>query len=179
MNAHLKLEFLAGEDINHACREAIRIANTLCVTVDFDFNGVKVMAKPGACPQELADEWSSVLKSSLQSQWSPYMRAGEKEAAAMKAAATALSAAKDGGWLPIEKASDSDKRRCWVLVGESVYFASYIVIGFEEKRDLDGCYIGQVDHDEYWMDIDSGDTLEPTHFQPLARPLPTPPKDPA
>ena len=50
MNAHLKLEFLAGEDINHACREAIRIANLLRVTVDFDFNGVKVMAKPGACP---------------------------------------------------------------------------------------------------------------------------------
>lgn len=66
MNAHLKLEFLAGEDINHACREAIRIANLLRVTVDFDFNGVKVMAKPGACPQELADEWSSVLKSSQQ-----------------------------------------------------------------------------------------------------------------
>lgn len=35
----------------------------------------------------------------LQSQWSPYMRAGEKEAAAMKAAATALSEAKAGGWV--------------------------------------------------------------------------------
>ena len=94
-------------------------------------------------------------------------------------ARSALTAAKAGGWVPIEQASDADKQRCWVLVGESVYFASYIVIGFEEKRDLDGCYIGQVDHDEYWMDIDSGDTLEPTHFQPLARPLPTPPKEQA
>ena len=63
MKAHLKLEFAAGEDIGNACCEAIRIANLLRVTVDFDFNGVKVMAKPGACPQELADEWLSVLKS--------------------------------------------------------------------------------------------------------------------
>ena len=37
----------------------------------------------------------------LQSQWSPYMRAGEKEAAAMKAAATALSEAKAGGWVAV------------------------------------------------------------------------------
>lgn len=66
MKAYLKLEFMVGEDIDNACCEAIRIANLLRVTVDFDFNGVKVMAKPGACPQELADEWSSVLKSSQQ-----------------------------------------------------------------------------------------------------------------
>lgn len=66
MKAHLKLEFAAGEDIDNACCEAIRIANLLRVTVDFDFNGVKVMAKPGACPQELSDEWSSVLKSGHQ-----------------------------------------------------------------------------------------------------------------
>ena len=92
-------------------------------------------------------------------------------------AEAALSAAKDGGWLPIEKASDSDKRRCWVLVGESVHLAAYIVIGFEEKRDLDGRYIDQVDHDEYWMDLDSGDPLEPSHFQPLTQPLTNPPKE--
>lgn len=36
----------------------------------------------------------------LQSQWSPYLRAGDKEAAAMKAAASALSAAKAGGQPP-------------------------------------------------------------------------------
>lgn len=95
----------------------------------------------------------------------------------LDAARAALTTAKAGGWLPIEQASDADTLRCWVLVGESVHLAAYIVIGFEEKRDLDGCYIDQVDPDEYWMDIDSGDTLEPTHFQPLARPLPNPPKE--
>ena len=90
-------------------------------------------------------------------------------------ARAALSEAKAGGWQPIEQASDEDKLRCWVLVGEAVHLAAYIVISFEEKRDLDGRYIDQVDHDEYWMDIDSGDPLEPTHFQPLTRPLPAPP----
>lgn len=88
---------------------------------------------------------------------------------------TALSEAKAGGWQPIEQASDEYKLRCWVLVGEAVHLAAYIVISFEEKRDMDGRYIDQVDHEEYWMDIDSGDPLEPTHFQPLTRPLPAPP----
>lgn len=37
----------------------------------------------------------------LQSQWSPYMRAGDKEAAAMRAAAAALSEAKAGGWVAV------------------------------------------------------------------------------
>lgn len=98
---------------------------------------------------------------------------------AHEAARAALSEAKAGGWLPIEQASDEDKRRCWVLVGESVHLAAYIEIGFEEKRDLDGRYIYQVDPDAYWMDIDSGDPLEPSHFQPLTQPLPNPPKDQA
>ena len=42
MRAHLKIEFLAGTDIDSACCEAVRIANMLRVTIDFDFNGVKV-----------------------------------------------------------------------------------------------------------------------------------------
>lgn len=66
MKAHLKLEFMAGEDIDNACREAIRIANLLRVTVDFDFNGVMVMAKPGASPLELADDWKRELQTTNQ-----------------------------------------------------------------------------------------------------------------
>lgn len=38
----------------------------------------------------------------LQSQWSPYLRAGDKEAAAMRAAAAALSEAKAGGWVAVQ-----------------------------------------------------------------------------
>lgn len=61
--AHIKLDFMAGEAIECACTEAIRIANMLHVTADFDFNGVHVMAKPGACPKELADAWHTALVS--------------------------------------------------------------------------------------------------------------------
>lgn len=66
MAAHLKIEFLAGQDIDGACREAIRIANVLGVTVDFSFNGVEVMAKPGVCPKELAELWAAEIGSKKQ-----------------------------------------------------------------------------------------------------------------
>ncbi len=66
MRAHLKIEFLAGEDIDNACREAVRISNLLNVTVDFDFNGVKVMAKPDVCPKELAELWNVEMGSKHQ-----------------------------------------------------------------------------------------------------------------
>ena len=66
MSVHLKIELLAGSDIESSCREAIRIANMLRVVVDFDFNGVKVMAKPGACPKELAEAWAHELGAAKQ-----------------------------------------------------------------------------------------------------------------
>ena len=66
MQSHLKLEFLAGTDIDSACLEAARIANLLRVTVDFDFNGVKVMAKPDVCPKELAEVWAVEMGSKRQ-----------------------------------------------------------------------------------------------------------------
>lgn len=64
--AHLKLEFLAGTDIDSACVEAVRIANMLRVTADFAFNGVKVMAKPDVCPKELAELWAVEIGSTHQ-----------------------------------------------------------------------------------------------------------------
>ena len=66
MRAHLKLEFMAGGDIDNACLEAVRIANMLRVTVDFDFNGVKVMAMPDVCPKELAELWAVEIGSKKQ-----------------------------------------------------------------------------------------------------------------
>ena len=65
-NAHLKLEFLAGTDIDSACYEAARLANMLGLTVDFDFNGVKVMAKQGIDPLELAELWAVEMGSNRQ-----------------------------------------------------------------------------------------------------------------
>lgn len=66
MKARLNIEFLAGEDIQDACLEAVRLANLLRVIASFDFNGVKVMAKPGVCPKDLAERWSEELRSKHQ-----------------------------------------------------------------------------------------------------------------
>lgn len=66
MSALLNIEFHAGEEIGNACREAIRIANMLRVTVVFQFNGVTVMAKPGACWIELSELWARALVSKQQ-----------------------------------------------------------------------------------------------------------------
>ncbi|WP_374257680.1 hypothetical protein [Aquabacterium sp.] len=63
MVAQLNLQFFAGESIEVACCEAIRIASTLNVVATFDFNGVKVMAKPGACPKALEEAWLCELRS--------------------------------------------------------------------------------------------------------------------
>ena len=65
-SAHLKIEFLAGTDINDACYEAARLANMLGLTVDFNFNGVTVMAKQGIDPQELVELWAVELRSEHQ-----------------------------------------------------------------------------------------------------------------
>ena len=66
MRAHLKIEFLAGTDIDSACCEAVRIANMLRVTIDFDFNGIEVMAIPDVCPKELAELWAVAMGAKTQ-----------------------------------------------------------------------------------------------------------------
>lgn len=103
----------------------------------------------------------------LQSQWSPYLRAGDKEAAAMKAAASALTAAKAGGWLPIETAP-KDARRVLVWIDDKhlarerrqIHFAK---LWFYEDGRLGG---GAEGFNGDW---------NITHWQPL----PNPPKEQA
>jgi len=89
------------------------------------------------------------------------------------AARAALSAG-DAGWQPIETAP-KDGSDCWLLVEEEVRRGFWVEIEFEERRDLDGRYIDQTDDDAYWMDKDSGDSLEPTMFYPITKPLPPAP----
>jgi len=88
-------------------------------------------------------------------------------------ARAALSAG-DAGWQPIETAP-KDGSDCWLLVEEEVRRGFWVEIEFEERRDLDGRYIDQTDDDAYWMDKDSGDSLEPTMFYPITKPLPPAP----
>jgi len=86
----------------------------------------------------------------------------------------ALSVAKEReecGWQPIETAP-KDGSDCWLLVDGDVRRGFWVEIEFEERRDMDGRYIDQTDADAYWMDHDSGDSLEPTMFYPITKPLP-------
>ena len=85
-------------------------------------------------------------------------------------ARAALSAG-DAGWQPIETAP-KDGSDCWLLVDGDVRRGFWVEIEFEERRDMDGRYIDQADADAYWMDHDSGDSLEPTMFYPITKPLP-------
>ncbi len=50
----LSLEVSPGSHINHTCRDAVRIANRLGLTVWFDFNGVHCGARPG-------DDWELLV----------------------------------------------------------------------------------------------------------------------
>lgn len=77
-------------------------------------------------------------------------------------------------WQPIE-AAPNDGSDCWLLVGGEVHRGFWVEIEFEERRDIDGRYIDQTDADAYWMDHDSGDSLEPTMFYPITKPLPPAP----
>lgn len=86
-------------------------------------------------------------------------------------AARAALIAGDAGWQPIETAP-KDGSDCWLLVDGDVRRGFWVEIEFEERRDMDGRYIDQTDADAYWMDHDSGDSLEPTMFYPITKPLP-------
>ena len=96
---------------------------------------------------------------------------GHTDTAWMAWQARAALIAGDAGWQPIETAP-KDGSDCWLLVDGDVRRGFWVEIEFEERRDMDGRYIDQTDADAYWMDHDSGDSLEPTMFYPITKPLP-------
>lgn len=59
----LKVEVGAGVRILDACNQAVRIARKLDLIVEFDFNGVLVLAKPCATPEKLAERYMVVSSS--------------------------------------------------------------------------------------------------------------------
>lgn len=59
----LTLEVEPGSKIEHACADAISIANRLGVTVWFMFNGVKCGARPGDDYSLLVRNWSRAMES--------------------------------------------------------------------------------------------------------------------
>lgn len=115
----------------------------------------------------------------LQSQWTPYLRAGDKEAAAMKAAASALSAAKAGGWQPIETAP----RGSGIDGPDSVTHPDYVdppkLLLWTEEGPLVGYYDwyyhpgygrGAEDGESAWRDHSGARTYGASAWQPLPAP---------
>jgi len=57
----LKVEFHIGDDIEQACGEARRIAETLRVYVEFNFNGVKCTACPGVSTEAMVFKYHEAM----------------------------------------------------------------------------------------------------------------------
>lgn len=89
-------------------------------------------------------------------------------------AARALPAAGDqaGGWQDIETAP-KDAKDVWLMVGNAVVRGTWCEQEFREHRDSDGNYLSQQDADAFWMNLETGDTCEPTHWQPIVKPAVT------
>ena len=119
------------------------------------WRSVQLMTFPKEYAIERLQDWGSAYKPKALEAWR---------------AQAALSAG-DAGWQPIETAP-KDGSDCWLLVDGDVRRGFWVEIEFEERRDMDGRYIDQADADAYWMDRDSGDSLEPTMFYPITKPLP-------
>ena len=62
----ISVEVSPGTDISQACLEATALANHLRLTVDFKFNEVTVMTKPGVDPEELEKAWRDEMSSQRQ-----------------------------------------------------------------------------------------------------------------
>ncbi len=53
LNLTLTVEVLPGESIDRACAELVELANRVGCCVEMQFNGVIVIAKPGADPERM------------------------------------------------------------------------------------------------------------------------------
>ncbi len=48
---------VAGDNITHACQEAVRLSKLLGVAIEFNFNSFGLIAHPDTEPDELAREY--------------------------------------------------------------------------------------------------------------------------
>ena len=51
-----------GSDIDSITKEAVKLADKLEMTVWFDFNGIKCLARPGDDPLALKQSWERELR---------------------------------------------------------------------------------------------------------------------
>lgn len=58
----LTVDVAPGTDITNACQDAVALANRTCITIWFDFNGVKCLARPGDNPEGIQASWRVEMK---------------------------------------------------------------------------------------------------------------------
>jgi hypothetical protein len=69
---------MAGDDITHACREAVTLANKHRDTAEFDFNGVHVVVTPDEDPAAAVARWHAEFERNAEA----YRNSPEGKAAA-------------------------------------------------------------------------------------------------
>lgn len=60
---YIEVNFLGGENIENACREALALASRIGCDVHFQFNEVTCMALQGHRPEDLQAAWWDVVNS--------------------------------------------------------------------------------------------------------------------
>lgn len=62
-NLWLTVEVRPGGDLSSTCAEAVVLAGKTGLTIWFDFNGVKCLARAGDDPQRIEADWNRVMDS--------------------------------------------------------------------------------------------------------------------
>lgn len=72
-------DVMIGEHISHTCREIVALANEHGATVTAEFNGVALIATPGADPQAIEDAWNAEMeRRAVEYRASPEGRAAQR-----------------------------------------------------------------------------------------------------
>ena len=59
----LTVEVSPGADLNGTCADAVELAKKTGLTIWFDFNGIKCLARAGDDPRRIAADWDRVMDS--------------------------------------------------------------------------------------------------------------------
>ncbi len=65
----LTVEVAPGTDIKTACIETVALANLTCLTIWFDFNGVKCLARKGDNPMKIVEHWNEQTASNTEGKY--------------------------------------------------------------------------------------------------------------
>lgn len=65
MSATIRINPMAGADVKATAEQAVSVADKLGIMIEYDFNGVTCMARPGDCPDSLAEDYHRALNNGI------------------------------------------------------------------------------------------------------------------